>query len=149
MTSLKAERVAKEFELKFLNNEIHELEVVYTQFKSALSIIPQVKKVLPLELNLDVTESTEAKVEKQFIYEPTKEGLLKDLIPQQLRIQFFKILADSLASEFGARMTAMESATKNSDKMINKLSLQANRVRQASITKELMEIVSGAETLKG
>jgi F-type H+-transporting ATPase subunit gamma len=83
-----------------------------------------------------------------FIYEPARDQLLRDLLPRHLRIQVWRALLDSAASEHGARMTAMDSASRNAKDLIGKLSLQYNRARQASITKELMEIVSGAEALK-
>jgi F-type H+-transporting ATPase subunit gamma len=83
-----------------------------------------------------------------FLYEPDRRELLEDLVPRHLDMQVWRALLDSAASEHGARMTAMESATKNATEMIAALSLQYNRARQAYITKELMEIVSGAEALK-
>ena len=83
-----------------------------------------------------------------FLYEPSRDELLADIVPRHLDVQVFRALLDSAASEHGARMTAMEAATKNADEMIGALSLQYNRARQAYITKELMEIVSGAESLK-
>jgi F-type H+-transporting ATPase subunit gamma len=83
-----------------------------------------------------------------FLYEPGRKQLLEELVPRHLDVQVWRALLDSAASEHGARMTAMESATKNATEMIAALSLQYNRARQAYITKELMEIVSGAEALK-
>ena len=83
-----------------------------------------------------------------FLYEPGREELLADIVPRHLDVQVWRALLDSAASEHGARMTAMEAATKNAAEMIGMLSLQYNRARQAYITKELMEIVSGAEALK-
>jgi len=83
-----------------------------------------------------------------FLFEPGRTGLLADLVPRHLDVQVWRALLDSAASEHGARMTAMEAATKNASEMIAALSLQYNRARQAYITKELMEIVSGAEALK-
>ena len=84
-----------------------------------------------------------------FIYEPSKEGLLDALLPLYVESQIYRGLLESIASEFGARMTAMDNATTNAKEMISTLTLQYNRARQAAITKELMEIVGGAEALKG
>ena len=83
-----------------------------------------------------------------FMYEPERDTLLADLLPRQIATQVYRALLESAASEHGARMTAMESATKNAEEMIASLTLQYNRARQAYVTKELMEIVSGAEALK-
>ena len=84
-----------------------------------------------------------------FLYEPSKSKLLDALLPAYVQSQLYRALLESMASEFGARMTAMDNATTNAKEMISSLSLQYNRARQAAITKELMEIVSGAEALKG
>jgi F-type H+-transporting ATPase subunit gamma len=84
-----------------------------------------------------------------YIAEPNPAQLFSSLLPVQLRMQVYAVLADSLASEFGARMTAMDNATRNAGEMISNMTLQANRLRQAAITKELMEIIGGAEALKG
>jgi F-type H+-transporting ATPase subunit gamma len=83
-----------------------------------------------------------------FVYEPSREALLADLLPRQVAMQVWRALLESAASEHGARMSAMESATKNAEEMIAALTLQYNRARQAYVTKELMEIVGGAEALK-
>ena len=82
-----------------------------------------------------------------YIYEPGKEALLADLLPKNVEVQIFKALLESNAAEHGARMTAMDSASKNADEMIGKLTLQYNRARQAAITTELIEIISGAESI--
>ncbi len=150
LTRFKTDRVAKVLTEKFLSREIQRVEVCFTQFKSALQQTPTHKVVLPLELpSVNTAAAIDgAAVVLPFVYAPEKEVLLGELLPQQLSIQFYRIFADSLASELGARMTAMENATKNSGKMISGLTLEANRVRQAAITKDLMEIIGGAEALK-
>ena len=84
-----------------------------------------------------------------FIYEPTKRALLDRLLPMYVEIEVYRAVLESVASEHGARMTAMDNATKNAAEMIDQLTLQYNRARQAAITKELMEIIGGAEALKG
>ena len=85
----------------------------------------------------------------EFIYEPSQDALLDTLLPMHVEVQIYRALLESVASEFGARMTAMDSATNNANDMIDRLTLQYNRARQAAITKELMEIIGGAEALKG
>ena len=87
--------------------------------------------------------------EYDYIFEPSKEFIIKDLIPKSLKIQFYKALIDSYAAEHGARMTAMHKATDNATEIIGDLKLEYNKARQDSITKEILEIVSGAEALKG
>jgi F-type H+-transporting ATPase subunit gamma len=84
-----------------------------------------------------------------YIFEPTKEYIVQELIPRSLKLQFYKAILDSHASEHGARMTAMHKATDNATELLKELSLQFNKARQASITTEILEIVSGAEALKG
>lgn len=150
-STLKSDKVAKLFTDKFLAGEVHEVEVIYTEFRSALVQTLSKKVVLPLSVDNETKDTAfnPDAVLSPYIYEPEKEKLLAALLPKQVQTQFYRILADSLASELGARMTAMDNATRNAGKMISSLTLQANRVRQASITTELMEIIGGAEALKG
>lgn len=151
-TTTKADAVAKHLTEKFLEGEFHSVEVCFTQFKSALSQVVGTKKILPLVVDQTAVAAQAAPADHfvaPFIYEPKQRQLLGELLPKQVRTQFYRVLADSLASEFGARMTSMDNATRNAGKMISTLTLESNRVRQASITKELMEIVGGAEALKG
>lgn len=149
-SALKSDKVAKVFVDKFLAGEVHEVEAVYTEFRSALVQILSRKTLLPLAVTVaaDPTSGSE-ELTSPYIYEPAKEKLLGALLPKQVQTQFYRVFADGLASELGARMTAMDNATRNAGKMISSLTLQANRVRQASITTELMEIIGGAEALKG
>ncbi len=93
--------------------------------------------------------AAEDAVAPQYIYEPSEGELLAELLPKHIEVQVFRALLESVAAEHGARMTAMDSASKNANEMISKLTLQYNRARQAAITKELMEIISGAESIKG
>ncbi len=151
-TTAKSDKIAALLTNKFLNGEVSSVVVHYTQFKTVLSQFVIKKQLLPLELstpnNLEIA-ATGSENEKQFLYEPAQKNLLSSLLPGLVKTSLYRMLADSLASEYGARMTAMDNATRNAGEMISKLSLEANRVRQASITKELMEIVGGAEALKG
>lgn len=149
-STLKSDKVSDFFVGKFLSGDFDHVEVLFSQFKSAISQIPTAKVILPLKVEAQATGTNEKGVVETFIYEPkNKAEILSELLPKQVRTQFYRVLADSLASELGARMTAMDNATRNAGSMISRLTLEANRVRQASITKELMEIVSGAEALKG
>lgn len=130
----------------FVVGKIDRIDFVYTEFRSALSLVARFRTILPLEVNVDEDTNT---VDKGYLFKPSRESLLESLLPKQVVLQMYRCFADALASEFSARMTSMDNATKNASDMISDLSLLANRVRQASITTELMEIVGGAEALKG
>lgn len=140
----KAEAIAREYEERFLSGELDAVFLCYNEFKSAISQKPVVFQLLPIEK--PPPQPGAAFID--FRYEPSREGLLADLLPRHVAMQVWRALLESAASEHGARMSAMESATKNAEEMIQALSLQYNRARQAYVTKELMEIVSGAEALK-
>lgn len=133
----------------FLDTDYDHVYLVYNEFQSALTQIVRVEQFLPLtpEAFEDV-ELPEVNV-ADMIFEPPRDELLKEMIPRYLESQFYRALLESLASEMGARMTAMDNATKNAGDLIDRLTLQMNRARQAAITTELMEITSGAESLKG
>lgn len=121
------------------------VEIVYNQFKNAAVQEQTTEQFLPVEMD----EMKGKEISYDFIYEPTKEEIIRDLIPRSLKIQFFKVMLDSYAAEHGARMTAMHLATDNATELLKELTLQYNKVRQATITGEILEIVSGAEALKG
>jgi len=123
--------------------------LVYNEFKSAVQQRVVVEPLLPVSTDLAGGEKAVAAGALDFLYEPSKAKLLDALLPLYLESQIYRGLLESIASELGARMTAMDSATNNAREMIANLTLQYNRARQAAITKELMEIVSGAEALKG
>jgi len=118
--------------------------LVYNAFRSAISQEATIAKLLPIS-PLPVEERTHM---AQYIYEPNRGEVLSQLMPKHIEVQVFRGLLESVASEHGARMSAMDSASKNASEMIGKLTLQYNRARQAAITKELMEIISGAEAIK-
>ena len=141
----RAAAIADEFAERYLTGEVDVVLLLYTEFKSAISQKVTLKQLLPI---VPEEGAGDAGAGVDFIYEPARDELLRDLVPRHLRIQVWRALLDSAASEHGARMTAMDSASRNAKDIIWKLSLQYNRARQASITKELMEIVSGAEALK-
>ncbi len=121
------------------------VELVYNQFKNAAVQIQTTEQFLPVELGDDTSSKNNA----DYIFEPSKEYIVKVLIPRILRIQFYKAIIDSFAAEHGARLTAMHKATDNATELLSYLTLQYNKARQASITGEILEITSGAEALKG
>ena len=127
----------------FINSEVDEIHVVYNEFVNVATQSIQSERLLPLEYG---DEDTMTHIDR--LYEPSKEKLVRSLIPRHLNIQMWKYLLESYASEQAARMVAMENATDNAEDMIKDLSLEFNKARQASITKEMLEIVGGAEALK-
>ena len=130
----------------FLAGEYDRVELVYNQFKNAAV------QNLTNELFLPVGAVPGGKVNVEpvdYIYEPDKEAIVKDLIPKSLKIQFYKAVLDSFVAEHGARMTSMHKATDNATTMIRELTLQYNKARQAAITNQILEVVSGAEALRG
>ncbi|HZH81857.1 MAG TPA: ATP synthase F1 subunit gamma [Phototrophicaceae bacterium] len=131
---------------RFINRETDAVYILYSHFRSALSQVPTLEKLLPVSLS--ETNATEAQQLTEYLYEPSIEQLLASLLPRITDVAVQRALLEATASEHGARMTAMDSATSNASKMIGSLTLQMNRARQASITRELMEIVGTAEALK-
>jgi F-type H+-transporting ATPase subunit gamma len=130
----------------YLNNEYNSVELIYNEFKSVVRQNVLKEKFLPIVSAAEKAVEKYSKVD--YIYEPSAESILNDLIPRKLNIQLWKALLESNAAEQGARMTSMEIATKNAEDMIKFLDLLYNKARQESITKEILEIVSGAEALK-
>jgi F-type H+-transporting ATPase subunit gamma len=118
--------------------------LVYNAFQSAMTQIQTVTQLLPIVPKVVAEDAHVA----EYIYEPSTGQVLEQILPKHIEVQMFRALLESAASEHGARMTAMDSASKNASEMIGKLTLQYNRARQAAITKELMEIISGAESIK-
>ena len=133
----------------FSTGKVDRVFVVYNEFKSAISQVVKVKQILPVVPEKEAAADQKDAAGVDFIYEPNKQVLLDRLVPLYVQIQLYRAALESIAAEFAARMTAMENATKNAGEMIAKLTLQYNRARQASITKELLEIIGGAEALKG
>ena len=122
--------------------------VIYNKFKSAMTQIVTVQQVVPFAVSGDEAAAKDSgELKAMYEFEPDEEQILADLLPKNLSIQVYRALLESAASEQGARMTAMDSATRNAGDMINKLTLTYNRTRQAVITKELIEIISGAEAI--
>lgn len=138
-----AERIGDKVREAFDAGQFDVATIIYNHFKSAISQVVTFQQLIPLPLPEPV-----AGVESvPYTFEPDEEEMLADLLPRNLSMQVYKALLESAASEQGARMNAMENATKNAGEMIKKLSLQYNRTRQANITKELIEIISGAEAV--
>jgi F-type H+-transporting ATPase subunit gamma len=137
-----AQRVADEVIRRFEGGEFDVAHLFYAKFQSALVQEPVTQQVIPVPVDLNAGGSAGA-VE----YEPDEETILADLLPRNLAVQLYRALLENAASEQGSRMTAMDNATRNAGDMINKLTIQYNRTRQAAITTELVEIISGAEAL--
>ncbi len=129
----------------YLNDTFDEVFVAYGEFKSVMVQKPTIKRILPVEI--EEKEGVEGLV-LDYIYEPSIKAILNQILPQYVHVLIFRALLESLASEHGARMTAMDSATKNATEMIARLTLYYNRARQAAITTELMDIVNGVEAMK-
>ena len=131
----------------FKDKRIDHVEVVYNQFKNSLSQVLTCEQWLPVA-PVKTAEPGE-KANNDYIYEPSQEEILREMIPLTLRSTFYRMVLDSLAAEHGARMTAMQKATDNATELLKDLRLSYNKARQASITNEIIEIVSGSEALKG
>jgi len=137
--------ITEELTKMFTSGQYDKIEIVYNQFKNAATQIVQSEQFLPLApIKSDKPVST-----SDYIFEPSKEEIVLTLIPKSLRTQLYKAIRDSFASEHGARMTAMHKATDNATELRNQLKLTYNKARQAAITNEILEIVGGAEALKG
>ena len=125
------------------------VEVIYNQFKNSLTQILSTEQMLPIITTGTGQSGNTTERRNDYIYEPGKEQILREMIPMTLRANFYRVILDSLASEHGARMTAMQKATDNATELLKELKLSYNKARQAAITNEIIEIVSGSEALKG
>ncbi len=142
--SAKSYSFADEVIQDFLEGQYEKIYLIYNQFQNAATQVVQVEQMLPIQIN----ESEGSSQNMDYIYEPEKAQIVLDLIPKTVKTQLFKAILDSQASEHGARMTAMHKATDNADALKRELTIQYNKARQASITKEILEIVGGAEALE-
>jgi F-type H+-transporting ATPase subunit gamma len=131
---------------RYLEDQVDEVHLVYNEFRSVAVQRPVRQQLLPIPRAEGDGQGAEMGVD--YIYEPSPEAILGDLLPRHVRMQVYRALMESLAGEYGARMTAMEAATKNAKEMIGVLTIQYNKARQEKITKELLDIVGGAEALK-
>ena len=139
-------QVAEQVMTSFTSGEFDRVELIYNQFKNAAVQNLTCELFLPVEA---VPAGKVKTVPVDYIYEPTREEIVKELIPKSLKIQFYKAVLDSFVAEHGARMTAMHKATDNATGMIRDLTLLYNKARQATITNQILEVVSGAEALRG
>jgi F-type H+-transporting ATPase subunit gamma len=139
-------KIADQIMNSFIKGEFDKVELVYNQFKNAAVQNLTHEDFLPVQT---VPAGKEKIVPVDYIYEPSQEEIIKELIPKSLKIQFYKAVLDSFVAEHGARMTSMHKATDNATEMIRDLTLQYNKARQAAITNQILEVVSGAEALRG
>lgn len=139
--------IAEQLMEAYTEGKYDKIMLVYNSFKNAGTQIVKTEQFLPLETVANVGETKVSPTTTEYIYEPNKEEIIEELIPKSLKIQLFKALRDSVASEHGARMTAMHKATDNATELRDDLKLSYNKARQASITNEILEIVAGAEAL--
>jgi F-type H+-transporting ATPase subunit gamma len=150
ITFAKVAEVAERVMQGFLNNDFDRVEVVYNQFRNAAVQIPTAEQFLPVKQAVSQTSQKKSGSKQvSYIFEPNQETIVRELIPKSLKIQLYKAVLDSNAAEHGARMTAMNKATDNARDLIKELKLRYNKARQAAITNEILEIVGGAEALKG
>lgn len=143
--------VAQSFMNAFAEGTYDKVEIIYNQFKNAAVQKLEVEQFLPVKINTELDQVKGGKgmvIRPDYIFEPSMQEIVDVVIPKSLKIQFFKAILDSVASEHGARMTAMHIATDNASELLRELRLNYNKARQASITNEILEIVSGANALK-
>lgn len=142
-------KVADELGALFISGEVGKIYVAYNSFISAIAFDSKVRQLLPMQVSASDKEIIKSKYPYDFKYEPSAEQILDTLVPEVYLTTVYTCVLDAVASEHGSRMNAMENASKNSKEVIKKLSLKMNKMRQARITTELIEVVSGAESLNG
>ena len=142
-------KISRTIQDLYYNNKFDVCILIYNKFISAINQEVTQHQLIPLDLKKEESETKnlESKSDDIYTYEPDENEILKDLLPRNVSIQIFKVLLESNAGEQGARMAAMDNATRNAGEMIDSLTLKYNRTRQAFITKELIEIISGAEAV--
>lgn len=149
LTFANASAIAEKMMKGFAGKEFDRIDLIYNQFKNAAVQRLIVEQYLPIAPPAAAAQAPAVKVESDYIFEPDQETIVRELIPKTLRIQLFKAVLDSFASEQGARMTAMQKATENAKDLLRDLNISYNKARQNAITNAILEIVSGAEALKG
>jgi len=142
-----AQEIANGVMRDYLAEEVDEVQLMYNEFRSVAVQRPVRQQLLPIQANAESDDKDDAGPSEEYIYEPGPESILASLLPRHVTTQVYRALMESAAGEYGARMTAMESASKNAREMINVLTIQYNKARQERITKELLDIVGGAEAL--
>ncbi|HOI08871.1 MAG TPA: ATP synthase F1 subunit gamma [Myxococcota bacterium] len=142
-------RIGREIIARYIDGGLDAVYLVYNEFKSAISQRVVVERLLPIVPEREPDAEVDTRLEGiEFAYEPTRKAILDSVLPLYVNVRLYFAVLESLAAEMGARMTAMESATKNAGELLSRLTLQYNKARQAMITTEMLEIVSGAEALK-
>ena len=144
ITYKEAEKIGKKIIKLFNENQFDVCKIYYNKFKNVITQIPQAQQIIPVE---KIKKEEEKKLENFYEFEPEENEILDDLLPRNISTQIFKAILENAASEQGSRMTAMDNATRNAGDLVDKLTITYNRSRQAAITKELIEIISGAESL--
>jgi len=144
---IEAQKISQDAVSDFLNKKVDKVMLIFNQFISSFTQRPSIKQLLPYESPAHTTESDEKNHYIDYIFEPDSESILNDLLPKQISVQVLQTLLDNSIGEHAARMTAMDSATNNANDLISTITVQMNRARQADITTELTEIISGAEAL--
>ncbi len=139
-----ADKVGKIIITKFEKKEFDVCTIFYNQFKNVITQIPQEQQIIPLKSTEKIEENS---VQDNYEFEPEEDEILSNLLPKNISTQIFKAMLENSASEQGSRMSAMDNATRNAGEMVDRLTIEYNRSRQAAITKELIEIISGAESL--
>jgi len=143
-----AQEIANGVMRDYLAEEVDEVQLMYNEFRSVAVQRPVRQQLLPIQADAESDDKDDAGPSEEYIYEPGPESILASLLPRHVTTQVYRALMESAAGEYGARMTAMESASKNAREMINVLTIQYNKARQERITKELLDIVGGAEALR-
>ena len=144
VTYKEADQVGKKIIKLFNEGQFDLCKIFYNKFKNVITQIPQEQQIIPIE---SLQKQEESKTENFYEFEPEEKEILEDLLPRNISTQIFKAILENAASEQGSRMTAMDNATRNAGELVDKLTITYNRSRQAAITKELIEIISGAESL--
>jgi F-type H+-transporting ATPase subunit gamma len=143
-----AQEIANGVMRDYLAEEVDEVQLMYNEFRSVAVQRPVRQQLLPIQADAESDDKDDAGPSEEYIFEPGPESILASLLPRHVTTQVYRALMESAAGEYGARMTAMESASKNAREMINVLTIQYNKARQERITKELLDIVGGAEALR-
>ena len=144
ITYKEAEEIGKKIIKLFNESQFDVCKIYYNKFKNVITQIPQAQQIIPIE---KIKTEEEKKIENFYEFEPEENEILNDLLPRNISTQIFKAILENAASEQGSRMTAMDNATRNAGDLVENLTITYNRSRQAAITKELIEIISGAESL--
>ncbi len=148
LTFERSSRISEMVMKLFIKGDYDHVDIVYNQFRNAATQVLTTEQFLPISLD-ELGGEDDVPVNVDYIFEPSKTYILEEMIPRSLKMQFYKAIRDSFASEHGARMTAMHKATDNATELLKDLALEYNKARQATITNEIIEIVGGAEALNG